>query len=833
MQPKRELGQRPQAQEKQVIGGKTLYYVSYKGKTYPTTDPAFEPAEYKRDVFLAAKQKQKDQQFASERREAAEKKAEETFSSLMSRKPQEEYFGPESVVEVSKRIHAMKDAPPQSNLTITPKPKHDVIASTGFYASKYADIFSQKAEAARRKGEVVTALKYSAGGFVAGFGKVGAGLLNIIYKPVESAKGMYSAAKEVVKEPRAAGYKLGAYIEAQPAVFAGEVAGYYVVGKTVSKGFKAVKSTISPKARAFNRIYKDVGKVQKKQTLAKGELKQRASKVNIRDKQYLADLKVSQKHLTNPKSQVLVGTVKTAATKTKVYVSKSKVTQTVYDLANKKANVRFQYVKGTNIIKVTERYKGKVVKSYQRSFTPPKERIAKIDIGAVEKGKPIDFPSSEKVIDSAARSYQKGSIISNQAQVIGEFRAVVRQFSRLKKPYRIITKEQQLGTGIKRQSKRTVKTKLKKGKPLKKADEFSFKSEKGWVIKEEIRQPRTKTTTGTMTDIQIKYRNIPEKKAVVAKGEPKYLDIYKKAEKPKPRASIDSDKIRQVFKKKKKAQVVVNVPEVVPKTYSKAEIKGTLKDVSHIDHFKTMPITQASKPALIPTAKPRSSITPYPMAAFDIKAASVQRLDPIQKSEVKPDVIQEVKPVQKLDVSQKQNIQQKISQKQKVSHIQRVSQIQRVEQKQQVEPVQEVVPTSAVSFGTAAAPKPAFSFSQLSAIPFLTPTARIKQKAAPSVFDVEVRRRGKFRTFAAGLEFKEAVSTGRGIVEGTAAASFRITSKGRGALERELFNVLPRDIYRESKRERGVFVQKKKKRISSSGELAEIKIKRGVKPWAL
>ena len=88
------------------------------------------------------------------------------------------------------------------------------------------------------------------------------------------------------------------------------------------------------------------------------------------------------------------------------------------------------------------------------------------------------------------------------------------------------------------------------------------------------------------------------------------------------------------------------------------------------------------------------------------------------------------------------------------------------------------------------------------------------------LFNVAVRRRGKFRVVnAQPLELSEAVAKGRGVVERSLAASFKIIPLEKG----ELVSVsLPSNIYRGSKREPGVFVQKAGMRLSSPTERKEI-----------
>lgn len=90
-------------------------------------------------------------------------------------------------------------------------------------------------------------------------------------------------------------------------------------------------------------------------------------------------------------------------------------------------------------------------------------------------------------------------------------------------------------------------------------------------------------------------------------------------------------------------------------------------------------------------------------------------------------------------------------------------------------------------------------------------------------FGVSVRRRGVFETVATGLTREEALFKGSSIVGTSAAASFKIfetggftTSTGGGGL------LNPRDFY---EKQQGLFIEKRGRRIKSTGELREITYK--------
>lgn len=107
-----------------------------------------------------------------------------------------------------------------------------------------------------------------------------------------------------------------------------------------------------------------------------------------------------------------------------------------------------------------------------------------------------------------------------------------------------------------------------------------------------------------------------------------------------------------------------------------------------------------------------------------------------------------------------------------------------------------------------------------------TPIQRVRrqpedQQGRKDFYDVQVRTKGTFKTIARATSLKQAVILGRRRVESTAAASFRI----RGAdtvKQSKIGSILGSKKFRESKKEAGVFIQRRSFRISSAGEKGEI-----------
>lgn len=90
-------------------------------------------------------------------------------------------------------------------------------------------------------------------------------------------------------------------------------------------------------------------------------------------------------------------------------------------------------------------------------------------------------------------------------------------------------------------------------------------------------------------------------------------------------------------------------------------------------------------------------------------------------------------------------------------------------------------------------------------------------------FTVSVRRKGVFREIGKFSNPVEAFAKGKAAVLSTAAASFKVEQgKEKISPSAVVGRILPRNIFRRSKREANVFVQRRERRISSPGEKREI-----------
>ncbi len=111
-------------------------------------------------------------------------------------------------------------------------------------------------------------------------------------------------------------------------------------------------------------------------------------------------------------------------------------------------------------------------------------------------------------------------------------------------------------------------------------------------------------------------------------------------------------------------------------------------------------------------------------------------------------------------------------------------------------------------------PPPPKEIMLIPPIPLKKPL-KIKEKG---MFTVEVRKKGVFQSIGIRSTEEEALNLAESRVKTTASASFRILEQGSPITELEA----EEKIFYPSKKERGVFIQRREKRISTPGEKQEI-----------
>ena len=112
-------------------------------------------------------------------------------------------------------------------------------------------------------------------------------------------------------------------------------------------------------------------------------------------------------------------------------------------------------------------------------------------------------------------------------------------------------------------------------------------------------------------------------------------------------------------------------------------------------------------------------------------------------------------------------------------------------------------------------PRPPYAPTPRTTAPF---RFRRKEQDNQGLFGVQVRRRGEFKTIGTAKTYDQAFNLGKRAVGRTAAASFKIVSRSTTKKKKKK---LPFGFY-QSKKEPGVFIEQRSRRISTSGELREI-----------
>lgn len=225
----------------------------------------------------------------------------------------------------------------------------------------------------------------------------------------------------------------------------------------------------------------------------------------------------------------------------------------------------------------------------------------------------------------------------------------------------------------------------------------------------------------------------------------------------------------------------------------------------------------------VPGVRPPNVVKEIPVTK------SSQKTEVVQKTEEKQEQARKVKIVSAVDATQVQETAPVIKQTQgsrsaqtfDIAQIQDTAQDQGQEQAQ--EQIQEQIQITRQRTRSSQTP---FSsvVPSVPTGPLIVPKRANEEAGGPiDLFTTFVRRRGKFQAIGSFEDPSEAVRAGANIVQGTAAASFKVVGKG-GALE-QAYEGLNRAVYRRSKREPGVVIERVSSRINTPGELGEITFK--------
>jgi len=100
----------------------------------------------------------------------------------------------------------------------------------------------------------------------------------------------------------------------------------------------------------------------------------------------------------------------------------------------------------------------------------------------------------------------------------------------------------------------------------------------------------------------------------------------------------------------------------------------------------------------------------------------------------------------------------------------------------------------------------------------------VQERSRGGIFSLFIRRRGQFFQEGTMPSLTQAFETGISKVQHSAAASFRIEGAPQAEISQAAMSILPQSFGR-SKREAGVFIQKRGFRIGTQEEKAEITFK--------
>lgn len=225
---------------------------------------------------------------------------------------------------------------------------------------------------------------------------------------------------------------------------------------------------------------------------------------------------------------------------------------------------------------------------------------------------------------------------------------------------------------------------------------------------------------------------------------------------------------------------------------------------------------------------PSPSVQLYPQSQFTTISPGVfttlPRIQPRYDTLILPVSITKVQPQvkEKLNFVPQQLPQEKVSLiEQQIPVVEQIP-VQEIIPKQQVRTTQQIQQIQITTPFVPIAPSqniprivdiPKVTETPFPGIPELPKFKEPKEKFGR--FTVLVRRKGKFQPIAVVSTPEKAFAIGRRKVQQTAAASFKI-------LPTPQRKSIPKQIFYESKREPGVFIQKRKFRISSFGEKREI-----------
>jgi hypothetical protein len=253
--------------------------------------------------------------------------------------------------------------------------------------------------------------------------------------------------------------------------------------------------------------------------------------------------------------------------------------------------------------------------------------------------------------------------------------------------------------------------------------------------------------------------------------------------------------------------IVQEIPKISELLKSKYAIyKEGMKEGNII--IREAPITSIRTPDFIPIAASMIN-NPTRTGSFG-GSVTLMKMIPATKIDLKNDIrIRSINRTQSKTLNRQQTAQitsaiqiQKSSQTQTQTQVQTQAQVQT--QKQILkQPTMTVTKSPEIPNPPKNTPFPKFKSK--------------KEETKESKINIKVRRRGIFQNVGQEENINLAINKGENIVKNTAAASYKLEKEGRTISD---FN--PGKNFERSKREAGVFIQKRSNRIGTTGEKNEI-----------
>lgn len=261
-----------------------------------------------------------------------------------------------------------------------------------------------------------------------------------------------------------------------------------------------------------------------------------------------------------------------------------------------------------------------------------------------------------------------------------------------------------------------------------------------------------------------------------------------------------------------------------------AKATASAKDLSLIQSLESASKKVARQAYLAEPVKGIPGVVPRPVTQIKTTQETEQLAKPKPKTETEQEPIQKIKIVSAVEAEEVQKAGPISAQSPKSSTS--LDSIQESTPAQKQEEALIELPDVVEEVQQRSEARPRTPSSPFKTVPIIEPTIPLIVPRLPGnksktgytdLFTTFVRRRGKFEAVGSFENVEEAARIGSNIAKGTAAASFKVV--GPGGVVTGVLRGLNQAVFRKSKREPGVIVERRKARIDTPGELGEITFK--------